>query len=257
MDPTPYQPPELASVLRALAASSHAQPPVSQTQQTTAYGPTADAESDDLEEGEYDPSTFVPLTSATPHPQPASSTPLHPTIIQPPQPKKYIPPQPPPETITTYPPALRHVTAKVASDPNFTPRIRKLIQSQHQHERQWWEARQDLLRKLDGRDESRKKLDSVLASVGGNITPSSSSTLSPEQEMAIYDTKVHRVCTEMVKAAEKELERLEVPFFCTMKGLIGEKGKKRKGAIGEEELVDLKGRMLGFLEDLCGGDEGH
>ncbi|KAL8748463.1 MAG: hypothetical protein Q9199_008188 [Rusavskia elegans] len=76
----PYQTPDLAAVLRTLAACAPARvPPIQQTQQ------------DDLEEGEYDPSEFHPIIS---HPaQPAPPTPHssqqynehNPPQLQPPQ----------------------------------------------------------------------------------------------------------------------------------------------------------------------------
>lgn len=90
--------------------------------------------------------------------------------------------------------------------------------------------------------------------------------LSEEQELAMYDRKVYRACGEMVAATGKELRKLEVPFFCLVDGLVvaekggGEDGKaqgkgKRKGTISEEELVELRGRMMVLLEDLCGEED--
>jgi hypothetical protein len=66
----------------------------------------------------------------------------------------------------------------------------------------------------------------------------------------------------MVAATTEELGRLEVPFFCTLRALVTEKGKvKRVGTLGEEELVGFQGKMLELLEDLCGeevlGQEGE
>ncbi len=90
---------------------------------------------------------------------------------------------------------------------------------------------------------------------------SSKDEVPAEQELAMYDRKVHKACREMAAATEKELRRLEVPFFCVGEGLVGEKGDgdgdgeargKRKGRISEQELVELRGRMMVLLEDLCG-----
>ena len=80
-----------------------------------------------------------------------------------------------------------------------------------------------------------------------------------EQELRGYDRKVYRACKDMAAATAKELRKLEVPFFCVMDGLVSEKGDgkaqgKRKGTISEQELVELRGRMMGLLEDLCGED---
>lgn len=41
-------------------------------------------------------------------------------------------------------------------------RIRQLIRTQQQHERQWWEGREALVRKQQQRGEGRKALDDVL-----------------------------------------------------------------------------------------------
>lgn len=41
-------------------------------------------------------------------------------------------------------------------------RIRHVIQTQHQHERQWWDGRVSLIRQQARREEGRRKLNSVL-----------------------------------------------------------------------------------------------
>lgn len=41
-------------------------------------------------------------------------------------------------------------------------RIRHLIQTQHEHERQWWDGRVSLVTQQAGREEGRRKLNSVL-----------------------------------------------------------------------------------------------
>ena len=115
----------------------------------------------------------------------------------------------------------------------------------------------ELQTRLAGRAEGRKKLDSVLGSLGGHVGPSSSSDeLSSSREMELYDRKVHKACGEMVAATGRELRRLEVPFFCTLEGLVGGEGDgKRKGRVSEGEMGELRGRMMVLLEDLCGGEE--
>lgn len=110
---------------------------------------------------------------------------------------------------------------------------------------------------MAGREEGRRKLDSVLGSLGGHVNASKVDELSEEQELKIYDRKVHKACKEMVAATMKELKKLEVPFFCIGEGLVSEKGDgkaqgKRKGTISEHDLVELRGRMMVLLEDLCG-----
>ncbi len=117
------------------------------------------------------------------------------------------------------------------------------------------------MNRLSNREDSRLKLDSVLDSLGGNIKKRSrEDELPPEEELRIYDRKVYKACQEMEKACVKELGKLEVPFFCTMGGLVskkkeGKKGEKRNGTVREEESMVLQGRMIELLEDLCGGEE--
>ncbi|KAK4690124.1 hypothetical protein P7C71_g6600, partial [Lecanoromycetidae sp. Uapishka_2] len=247
---------------------------------------------DDLEEGEYDPMSYdptQPLPTTYPPPDPPHQIPFttrpelqpftpqqvlqqNPSHIQQqpapqkpaqPAPKKtYQTPAYSPATITTWPPALRHITSLAANNLEFIHRIRHLITTQHTHERQWHSSRLTLVQKLSARGDSRSKLDSVLGSLGGNVTKNGGEKeLSVDEELKIYDKKVHQACQEMEAACIKELRKLEVPFFCTMRGLVTEKGEagkqieKKKGTIREEELAVLMGRMLQLLEDLCGGEE--
>ena len=134
--------------------------------------------------------------------------------------------------------------------------MRHLITTQHKHERQWWDGREELKKRLAGREEGRKKLDSVLGSLGGHIN-SKNDELSEEQELKLYDRKVHKACKEMAAATVKGLKKLEVPFFCIVDGSVSEKGDekvqgKRKSMTSEQDLVELRGRMMVLLEDLCG-----
>lgn len=72
------------------------------------------------------------------------------------------PPTPSPAKITTWPPALRHVTKMLVPNPEFTRRVAHLIHAQHKHERQWWSGREALVQKLESREEGRRKLNDVL-----------------------------------------------------------------------------------------------
>jgi len=166
--------------------------------------------------------------------------------------KTYSTPEPTPATLTTWAPALMYLASHLSSDSRVTQQIRHFIKTQHTHERQWWFSRLDLIKKLEGRNEKKRKLDSVLSSIGGKVGPSNSSDLSPEKELEIFDKKVYRACKQMVAATTEELGKLEVPFFCTAKALVVEKGKvKRKGMIYEEDLVKSQLKMLDFLEGWC------
>ncbi|KAL8852923.1 MAG: hypothetical protein Q9221_002173 [Calogaya cf. arnoldii] len=265
----PYQTPDLAAVLQTLAACAPARPPpIQQTQQ------------DDLEEGEYDPSESNPIIFQHPLPNPILSQQYnehHPFHAQPsqsnyntPDPQKTdLPPPPsvPPNTspqpsatekaaaITTYAPALRHTTHLLTTSPTTISRIRHLIHTAHTHERQWWSARQSLLTQLTTRSASSKKLNSVLASIGGIVKPEigKETPVDVGKELRLYDKKVHKAYAEMVKATHVDLGILGIPFFCTREELVvkgdGEGREVEKGKIGERELGVLRGRMLGFLEE--------
>ncbi|EAL87065.1 conserved hypothetical protein [Aspergillus fumigatus A1163] len=65
-------------------------------------------------------------------------------------------------SITTWAAALRHVMREVSQNEDTQRRIRRLIQSQHDHERQWWQGREALLKKQKARVEKKKELDAVL-----------------------------------------------------------------------------------------------
>lgn len=67
-----------------------------------------------------------------------------------------------PSTITTWPAGLKYVMQTVSQNEALQHRIRRLIQSQHDHERQWWKGREALLKKQEARVEKKKELDRVL-----------------------------------------------------------------------------------------------
>ena len=67
-----------------------------------------------------------------------------------------------PSTITTWPAALRYVMRTVGQNEEIQLRIRGLIQSQHNHERQWWKGREALLERQKARGDKKKELDAVL-----------------------------------------------------------------------------------------------
>lgn len=163
-----YQTPDLAAVLRTLAAYSQ---PQSQPQpqarshqaspQLLEFEPpfSGDSSKDDLEEGEYNPKEPMLLPTERRHSQAGTPRPSPSTVPTATAPKM---PQVDPTTITTWPAALRHVTKLVARNEAIAARIRKLIDVQHQHERQWWEGREGLIKMQAGRVEGRKKVDDVL-----------------------------------------------------------------------------------------------
>lgn len=141
-----------------------------------------------------------------------------------------------PRTITTWPAALRHVTKISAINAEFLPRVRSMINNQHDNERQWWEGREALLQQQASRANGRVELDSVLASVGVQASKDFT-TEDNETELKRYDVKVHKAQVKMVNVMSEELKGLQVPFF----------GLKEQ----DKQNRDLQRKMLGFLEELC------
>lgn len=161
---------DLASILATLAAYTPAPAPVPAPTVPAAAVHTPPT----LEEGEYDPSTLDTSISSTQvvqvdqqskplHPPAPSSTILNQELHPQRQQKQNSPlAVPSSSTITTWPPALRHVTKFIATNEAAMHRIRHLIQTEHEHERQWWEGRVSLVTQQAGREEGRRKLNSVL-----------------------------------------------------------------------------------------------
>lgn len=163
--------PDLLSVLRTLASFTSPHPSASHPPPNPAP-PTGALEegADEEDEEEYDPSNFVPTTTITPAPVGLTRQPPPPSIPIPPSLQRSNPavaPPPPPSplsssTITTWPPALRYVMKVLVPNQEATHRIRHLIKTQHEHERQWWASREALVLKQQGRDEGRRRLNDVL-----------------------------------------------------------------------------------------------
>ncbi|KAG8529933.1 uncharacterized protein KY384_005414 [Bacidia gigantensis] len=247
MEYNPHPSSNLASILQTLSSYTPPEAPA----------PSLNPRLSSIPKEEYDPSQYDPSATAFPiqesqsHLAPASQTPPPPQF----KPSK---PRPPSSTkdIMTYPTALRHITTHLLPRPDFTSRIQNLIHTQHKHEREWHAGLKTLEDQLRSRDASRKKLDEVLAAVGGKVSSSADggggaqqalTDEDKEKEMRLYERKVWKAQSEMVRATEKELAGLHVPFFGEDVG-VSWKGK-------EGELRDLKGRVVGLLEDLCGEDE--
>ncbi|RMZ84883.1 hypothetical protein DV738_g451, partial [Chaetothyriales sp. CBS 135597] len=163
--------------------------------------------------------TAVPQSLAATKPQPltptASATKPPPTI-------------PDPSRITTYPAALKHVTKHLATSETASTRIRHLISTQHQHERQWHAGREALLALQASRPSTSAQVSALLRSLA---------------ELAAYDAKVHRGLVAMQADFARQLRNLGVPLFAISHDLK----KLDKG-----ELRELQKRMLALLEDLFG-----
>ena len=174
----PYPTPNLATILRTLSAYAPAPqpelPPTSHPPQPQVPPPLEDGELP--YEPPYEPAELPYEPPAAAYQQPTAP----PTSYEPQQPLPQLQPQPPPpqrpqtpippqqptlpsaSTITTWPPALRHVTQHLAQNEEVMRRIKHLISTQHNHERQWWSQREALLKTQRGREEGRRRLDGVL-----------------------------------------------------------------------------------------------
>ncbi|KAJ6081010.1 hypothetical protein N7499_005884 [Penicillium canescens] len=173
--------------------------------------------------------------------------------------------------ITTWPAALRYIMRTVGQNEETQHRIRGMIRSQHHHERQWFNAREALIKQQRGRPEKQKELDAVLRSIGAPVDTKEADTAEQDfaAEVAAYDTKVYRAASQMTDALISELRGLGIPFFKIRTDLIQDSpsGTGTPGSsvaqiqepdltgvssqITKSELVKLQQRMLELLEDLC------
>ncbi|EGD84380.1 hypothetical protein H112_08085 [Trichophyton rubrum D6] len=169
-----------------------------------------------------------------------------------------------PSVITAWPTALKYVMKTVAQNETVQYRIRRLIASQHEHEKTWWQGRQRLLAKQKARAGNQKKLDEVLRAVGGKVTDKPHESAPEEHELEIkrYDDKVYKASVEMSKALHLELKAMGIPFFAIKEELIRpaspDSGSKPENidnsterCITAEEAKALQLRMLDLLQDLC------
>ncbi|GAD93734.1 conserved hypothetical protein [Paecilomyces variotii No. 5] len=174
-------------------------------------------------------------------------------------------------TIVTWPAALKHVMRTVSQNEALQSKIRRLIRSQHEHEKQWWSGREALLEKQKARGEKKKKLDEVLRSVGAPVSDSKEVSTAEEDraELSNYDAKVYKASADMSKALDSELRALGIPFFAVNHSLVkaapggAEKAISESsathtkpegsgdGSLSREELSALQRRMLELLQDLC------
>lgn len=168
-----YQVPDLASVLQTLSAYA---PPAASSSGAKPYEEPSHLNDED---DEYEPPAsfsnieHAPVTEPNPIPHPQEST-SHSSFDnstpKPTPPAVAAPPPPDPSTITTWPSALQCVMKTVSQNEAHQTRIRKLIRTQHDHEKQWWAGREALLTKQRARAEKKKTLDAVLYETG-HISP--------------------------------------------------------------------------------------
>ncbi|KFX92980.1 hypothetical protein O988_07066 [Pseudogymnoascus sp. VKM F-3808] len=186
-------PPNLADILRTLSALA----PQPQQQ--------------DQQQSNSNPSNPYHFSAPIPQPRPAFEVPSRPPQ---PQPAPAVPVQDA-SKITDWPTALRCVMRSVASNERVVGEIRKLIQTQHEHETQWCAGRRELAMKIEARKVGQKKLDDVLRAVGGQVTENPTPPSDGAEELRTFDGKVYRAQCQMVVEMGGKLQRLGVPFFGT------------------------------------------
>ncbi|PWY67698.1 hypothetical protein BO83DRAFT_429323 [Aspergillus eucalypticola CBS 122712] len=274
-----YNAPDLSSVLRTLSAFSNQQQPQSQPQSQPQHlqlqpqshppyshnpdptTPTIPTEDNDP----YEPSESLPQLPIPP--KPTSSRPQHHQTHPQPRPAPAVPITEDTSTITTWPTALRYVMRTVAQNEEIQRRLRWLIQRQHDHEKQWWQGREALLKKQSARTEKKKELDAVLRSVGAPVDENKQVSTAEEDraELTNYDAKVYKASRQMSDAMIAELKALRIPFFTIKKGLVSESDpsnmgrttttapavKQQQQQLSREELSALQLKMLELLQDLC------
>ncbi|EER29662.1 hypothetical protein CPC735_073440 [Coccidioides posadasii C735 delta SOWgp] len=262
MDSGGSQVPDLASVLKTLSSFVPAQ-----ARQAPDNRNENNARPRNLND-DYDPLHFSPLDvvdgAALPYAEPPSERHQYPSShSSTPAPFDSLPD---PSSITAWPAALKFVMKTVAQNEAIQSKIRRLIRSQHGHEKKWWEAREALLAKQKTRAQKKEKLDEVLRSVGGAIMTGPEMTTPAEDaaEVETYDRKVYSAMSSMSRALDAELRELGIPFFAIRHGLVhpqstipDEKGHAKlpsgnsKDNLSMEELRSLQKRMFDLLEDLC------
>ena len=136
--------PDLANVLKTLSAfNSSAGPPDhgnTGPSSTSLHRPTSDTSQ----------LAIPPHSHASSSPKPHIPSPARDSVT------------PDPSSITTWPAALRSVMKTVSQNEAVQAKIRQLISTQHEHERTWWQGRENLLAKQKSRAERKMKLDEVL-----------------------------------------------------------------------------------------------
>ena len=142
----------------------------------------------------------------------------------------------------------------LSQNPEVSSKIKRLIQNQHDNERQWWAGREALIAKHTGRVENKRKASDLLRSLGAtnvHSTKASASTAEEEKaELERYDKKVYTALGQMVAAMDRELTTLRVPFFAIKHDLV--QAEERDGILSRSELIELQKKMLQLLQDSFG-----
>ncbi|KAK3724213.1 hypothetical protein LTR37_001338 [Vermiconidia calcicola] len=167
-----------------------------------------------------------------------------------------------PATITTWQDGLRCVTKVAAQNAQFAATIRRMMSDQRKNELRWYSERQSLKNTQANRANSSAKAASILQSLGGGGFSGSHGAVDQEAELAAFDRKIYAAQEGMETAMTAELKGLGVPFFGTDRDLVlmddaqapSEPSLRNQPRwspfVTEEQLLELRRRMVGYLEDL-------
>ncbi|CUS09190.1 unnamed protein product [Tuber aestivum] len=170
-----------------------------------------------------------------------------------------------PSKIEEWNAALRYVMRELCKNEAIMSGIKKMINSQHEHEKAWFHAREEIVNRHKAREESGKKVEDVLRKLGTLplaqqaivqpvstipypspppphsacqlLTRTSQTAESAAEELAIFDRKVYTRSEQMVAHMTREFGSMGIPFFC------------HPSSAGPE-MLDRKRRMVELLQDL-------
>jgi hypothetical protein len=142
-----------------------------------------------------------------------------------------------------------------------------MMQDQKSHEMRWYSERQALKQTQINRATSNAKAASILQSLNLSFvaTPQQSASQTEAEkaaELAVFDRKIYSAQMAMDSVMSADLKGLGVPFFGTNTNLIKsddsssvpleqlEDSPKWSVMITESDLLDLRRKMIGHLEDL-------
>ncbi|TIA13846.1 hypothetical protein D6C80_06062 [Aureobasidium pullulans] len=269
----PTVPPDLASILATLARFAPQQQEQQQAPPPAATTPTITDPRLQRRQQQNAQSSFQPSYEKHPKPVDHSSSSYNPqaAVFQPVKPQGRSTPQPPktsttqqeqqtiidPATITEWSAGLRCVTKIAAQNPMFADKIRG--------------NRQTVKQMQAKRSASANELQNILRSVGGTGINTPQTAEEKAAELAAFDQKLYKAQLAMNESMSQVLKHLGVPFFGTHAALIlpdhdgnGDQNEKKDEQIvdaqGErpkwsprvtaKELMELKRKMVGYLEDM-------
>ncbi|PWW72539.1 hypothetical protein C7212DRAFT_335407 [Tuber magnatum] len=146
-----------------------------------------------------------------------------------------------PSRIEEWNAALRYVMRELCKSEAIMSGIKKMINSQHEHEKAWFHAREEIVNRHKARKESGKKVEDVLRKLGtlplaqqAIVQPTAE---SEAEELATFDRKVYTRSEQMVAHMTREFGSMGIPFFC-------------HPSSARPEMLDRKRRMVELLQDL-------